>query len=65
MGGAKGTAKLTERGVVTTLAWREPHSGHGHETFRLVSPTELHVSSELHTGGQVVRYTVRYTKKRD
>lgn len=61
-GGARGTVTPTERGLVTTLAWGEPHAGHGHETFRLVSPDEMHVVSELHTGGQIVRYTIRYRR---
>jgi hypothetical protein len=47
------------------LHWKEPYGGFGHELFQLVSPTELHVLSELHRGGQVVKYTVRYHKVHD
>jgi hypothetical protein len=65
MGKATGRAELTASGIVLTLHWKEPYGGFGHELFQLVSPTELHVLSELHRSGQVVKYTVRYHKVHD
>ena len=58
-----GRAEPTPNGVMCIMRWHEPLAGWGVELYKLTSPDELFVESEICIHGQLVKWNTIYVRK--